>query len=239
MESFRHGEHLPQGIAYTAAFLAHMYRDGDIPVPQRLQCFNELTGGGEAFRCVAEAQRDTQGAFFKGTGQQFLYRSHLGGTEMLAVVAGHSSAHCARPNQHSCMDGSVIRLAKIAGDGVGRNICTHFAGDGGKVVQNVLAVFAVDGGNRETAVAVDNGGEALRKLQFAEMGTKDLRIGMAVDINETGRYSHTGGVNDLCCPVQVRADGRDLAVLNGYICRKAVRAGAVHYDPVPDQNIIH
>ena len=61
------------------------------------------------------------------------------------------------------------------------------AGDGRQIRLDFFLVCTGAGCDRQAAVAVDNGGQALPQLKFAEMRTEERRVGMAVNVDKAGR----------------------------------------------------
>ncbi len=92
------------------------------------------------------------------------------------------------------MDRQSGQTGEIARQGVRHQLRRESAGDGAQVVPDGVAVGGAEGGGAETAVAVDDGGQALTQLRRAEARGAQRRVRVAVDVNEAGGNGPAGGV---------------------------------------------
>ena len=236
----RHKEHLLHGLAHAAALLPHVDGQRDVLPRQGLQRADQLAGGVEALRGVAQTQRHAQ----RAVGQRPLQLPVQGAVvpvrQMLQLVPGHVCPEDAGAGQHAHVYRQGGQAGEIARQRVRHQLRRDGAGDGTQIVPYGVPVRPAEGRGAETAVAVDDGGQPLTQLRRAEAGAQQRRVRMAVDVDKAGGDGLAGRVPHLrgICAPQV-AHGGDPPAGHGYVGGKGRTACAIRHRAAPDKNIKH
>ena len=125
-----HLHHLPGGLHHAAALLAHVDGDGDALPRQGGQGPDQLVGGIEALRRIAQAQGHAQGP----VGQSPLQPPVNGGVvlrlQALHLIPGHAGPDGAGSRQHPRVQGGCGLGGEILRQGLPGRLRRHPAADG-------------------------------------------------------------------------------------------------------------
>ena len=236
-----HRQHLPDGIHHPGPLLPHMHRHRHVAAAEGPQGLDQLLGGIEALRGIAQPQRHAHGAV-----RECPFHTAVDGVVMalfqsLEGVARRIRPQNAGPRQHPRVDGGRGLRGKIPRQRLRLHLRRGLPGDGGQIGQYFLPVRRAEGGGGQTAVAVYNGGQPLPQLQLSEAGTEGRRIGMAMDIDEARCHQLPGGIHHPSGRGirRQRLHSGDDAALYRHVGGKAGGSGAVDDGAAPDQQVQH
>ena len=242
IQGLGHGDHLFQGFHNLVAFLAHMDSDDGAGIFQRLQGFDHAFRIIKTFRCIAQAQADTQGTFPKALFQQFINEGILLIVQLAVIKTGGTATEGAHTHQHTIMDSlrNFRQLLLILSNGGKITTSRHIAHNRCQVIQNFLTVGSLDRSHGQAAVSVNYQGQALGQFRFAIARTEGCRFTMTVHIDEAGSQITAHRIQDLHCIffLQIAHCG-NFSVHYSHIGSKRCLTGTVHNHGVFNQIIIH
>ena len=242
MQCFRNGNHFPERVNHTATLLPHMDCNGNAGIFKRLKRFDERFGGIETVWRIPKAQRDAKCACGKFLLDHPVDLGHLRRIEFRCSKARRAGADGAAARKHGCVDGAgrLFRGAQIGSKAGKVGAVRQRTGNRCQVCLNFFLESAAAGRHRQAAVAVDDRGQALLQLKFAEMRTEERRVGMAVNVDEAGRNILPCCVKD--CPgrsiLEITNCG-DFSVFNRNIACGRRCASSIDQSTVLNQIIKH
>ena len=235
-----HLHHLPGGLHHAAALLAHMHGDGDALPRQRGQGPDQLIGGIEALRRVAQSQGHAQGP----VGQSPLQPPVNGGVvlrlQALHLIPGHAGPDGSGSRQHPRVQRGGGLGGEILRQGLPGRLRRHPAADGLQIRGDGRQVLRPHRGAGQAAVAVDDGGESLPQLQLPEARPEGRGIGVAVDVDKARGHPPAPGVDDPGgLGLGQRLHRGDFAAGHRHVGPTGGTACAVVHGAAPDDEIKH
>ena len=168
----------------------------------------------------------------------------LGGSALLAVLAHRVVAHRGVADQRAGIDAEALvepvhvlrERLPVHIDGAQH---LHWNGfDIGQELCHALFVAVPHWRQRQGAIAEDDGGGAVLRRECAQWIPGDLRVIMAVVVDEAGRNREAVGIDGaLRCTVDF-ADFDDLAVLDGEVAAECRHPRAIDDAAITDQQVI-
>ena len=237
-----HSEHLLQRLHDAVALLAHVDGDGPAGPAQGSEGAQQPVGIVKALRRVPQAQGDAQSPVGEGLLQEGVERMKLLLCQRTGVKACRAAPQCAHAHQHARVERAEGRacLGAVIGQGGEPVPGGHFSHDGAQIVQHRPAVGAIHRRERQSAVAVDEGGQALGQLRLAEARGEQRRVRVAVQVDEAGGQGPPGGIDGMAGgrAVQVSHSGNGAAG-DAHVGGIYIGAGAIRHGGVSDQVIKH
>ncbi len=160
-------------------------------------------------------------------------------------VAHHRTAQCGVADEEARIgrDGAVETTEPFAEGGprpveelqCGQGHSFHPSHHPGEVV----GVLGAGRGEREAAVAPDDGRHPVEGGGARGRVPGELRVVVGVQVDETGGHQETVGVDDGCCRFVDLADRHDRAVAHADVRAAGGASGPVHHRPTTDDQVEH
>ena len=235
-----HLHHLLGGRYHAAALLAHVDGDGDALPRQGGQGPDQLIGGIEALRRVAQTQGYPQGTVGQGLLQPPVDGGIMRRLQPLDLVPGRAGPDGTGSHQHPRVQGSGRLGGKIPRQSLLCRLRRHPAADRLQIRQNGREIFRPHRSAGQAAVAVDDGGEPLAQLQLPEARAEGRGVGVAMDVDKAGSYPFAPGVDDPGgLGLGQRLHRGDFAAGHRHVGPTGGTACAVVHGAAPDDEIKH
>ena len=235
----RYRDHLGNGVADHVALLAHMHRNGNPAVFQGRKGADQFLCRVKTFRRVAKTQRDGKRALAERPLQPPVQFGKI--LRRFGAVAAHIGADGAVADQHADVQGKRPRLQRgqIFTHGGRRNAIDRAARDGPQIAQKLLPVRLPEGCEGESAVAVEDRRQPLPQFRMAEAVAEDLRVAVAVDIDEARRDAAAARVHRFRRFSQIPPNRGDFSVPDGEVGPIGRAAAAVEDGSAAQDHIKH